>query len=166
MLGRENIASVSQNNRTRKIIFLSRFWISFLGLPWNFFHGVCTSKYFFAANYTNLNLSFGHEPPRWMIPFQKIQTRKIKEFGKAPGILLPRVYGSTLKNLTLTFCPKCYSWLPQMYSDFQKVVGQKPIVIFFRVAPYVEVTFRMGFLKRAFHRCLLMTKGLCLLVLF
>ena len=36
-----------------------------------------------------------------------------------------------------------------MYSDSQKVVGQEPDVKFFRVAPYVEVTSRMGFLKRA-----------------
>ena len=33
--------------------------------------------------------------------------------------------GSTLKIFSLTLCPKIFSWLPHMYSDFQKQFGTK-----------------------------------------
>ena len=52
-------------------------------------------------------------------------------------IFLP---GSTLKNFSLTLCPKIFSWLHHMYSDSQKKLGQKLKVKLFKIAPYVEVT--------------------------
>ena len=48
--------------------------------------------------------------------------------------------GSTLKIFSLTLCPKIFSWLPHMYSDSQKKLGQKLNVQFIMMAPYVEVT--------------------------
>ena len=86
---------------------------------------------------------------RWIIPFQKIQTQNIKEFWKAHGILLPMGLGLPWKILHQLFCPKIFSWLLHMCSDSPKIVVQKNSVKFFRVALYVEVNSKMGFLKRA-----------------
>ena len=47
---------------------------------------------------------------------------------------------STMKFFSLTFCSNFFPWLPYIYSDSQKILGQKPTEIFFTVAPYVEVT--------------------------
>ena len=40
-----------------------------------------------------------------------------------------RVYGSTVKNVTLTFGLKFFSWLSNMYRDSQKKLGGKPLNI-------------------------------------
>ena len=50
---------------------------------------------------------------RWHLTWRSLK------FWKTRGILLPSVYGSTLKYLTLTFCPNFFSWLPHTYSDSQ-----------------------------------------------
>ena len=39
--------------------------------------------------------------------------------------LLPLHYGPVVKNLTLIFCPKFFSWLLHMYIDFKKKFGPK-----------------------------------------
>ena len=44
------------------------------------------------------------------------------------------VYGSTVKNLTLTFGSKFFSWFPYKYWDSQKNLGEKPNLKSFRVA--------------------------------
>ena len=59
---------------------------------------------------------------------------QIDQIGKGRETLLHGVYGSTVKNLTLTFGSKFFSWLPNMYWDSQKKLGEKPNVKFFRVA--------------------------------
>ena len=64
------------------------------------------------------------------------------------GILLPSMYGFTQKNLTLTFCPRFFPDFPTHIVTPKTILRQKPDVKFFRVAPYVEVTSKMGFLKR------------------
>ena len=48
----------------------------------------------------------------------------ICQIGKGREALLHGVYGSTVKNLTLTFGPKIF----HMFSDAQKILGEKPNV--------------------------------------
>ena len=65
-----------------------------LGVPWKLFHGVCVSKYFFGPNYLNFNLCFGHEPPRWIIPFSKKSKHKISRNSQNPlGFCNPTCMG-------------------------------------------------------------------------
>ena len=52
-------------------------------------------------------------------------TQKIEEILKVHVSLLPLHYGPVVKNLTLTFCPKFFSWLLHMYIDFEKNFGPK-----------------------------------------
>ena len=52
-------------------------------------------------------------------------TCQIGQLGKERETLLHSVYGSTVKNLTLTFGCKIFSWLPNMYWDSQKKFGRK-----------------------------------------
>ena len=66
---------------------------------------------------------------------------------KVRGIGVPTEYGSTVKNLTLTFWPKFFSWLPYMCRNSQKNLGQNPNVKFFRVYTYLWGTFNLGFAK-------------------
>ena len=68
-------------------------------------------------------------------------------FEKGRGTPVPTEYGSTVKNLTLTFWPKFFSWLPYMCRNSQKKLGQKPNVKFFRVYTYLWGTFNLGFAK-------------------
>ena len=51
--------------------------------------------------------------------------RKIDQIRKGRETLLHGVYGSTVKNLTLTFGSKIFSWLPNIYWDSQKKFGRK-----------------------------------------
>ena len=60
---------------------------------------------------------------------------QIGQIGKGRETLLLGVYGSTMKNVTLTFGLNFFSWLSNMYRDSQKKLGEKPNVTFFRVAP-------------------------------
>ena len=80
------MASVSQNKRTRKIIFFHVFGFFSWVYPGNFFifHGVFVSKVFLATNYPNFNLCSGYEPPRWIIPFQKNSNSKYQGILKSP----------------------------------------------------------------------------------
>ena len=105
------------------IIFYSLFWIFFfLGLPWKFFHWLCAPKSFPDSPTCivtpkkklgqKLNVKFLNFS-RWHLTWRSLK------FWKTRGILLPSVYGSTLKYLTLTFCPNFFSWLPHTYSDSQ-----------------------------------------------
>ena len=63
------------------------------------------------------------------------------KFWKTHGILLPSVYGSTLKYLTLTFCPNFFSWLPHTYSDSQKFFGTNTQCKIFHVGTLQEGHF-------------------------
>ena len=51
----------------------------------------------------------------WILPNSK----------KVRGTLAPTEYGSTVKNLTLTFCPQIFSWLPFMYRNSPRKFGRK-----------------------------------------
>ena len=53
------------------------------------------------------------------------------------------------EKFNIDFLSQIFSWLLHMCSDSQKNCGTKLNVFFFTVALYVEVTSRMGFLKRA-----------------
>ena len=50
---------------------------------------------------------------------------EIDQIEKGRETLLHGVYGSTVKNLTLTFGSKIFSWLPNIYWDSQKKIGRK-----------------------------------------
>jgi len=50
---------------------------------------------------------------------------QIDQIGKGRETLLHGVYVSTVKNLTLTFGSKIFSWLPNIYWDSQKKFGRK-----------------------------------------
>ena len=56
---------------------------------------------------------------------QKGHICQIDQIGKGRETLLHGVYGSTVKNSTLTFGSKIFSWLPNMYWDSQKKIGRK-----------------------------------------
>ena len=87
-----------------------------------------------AANYLNSNLNLFHSPPRLIF---LTQNPKNKKNMKRPWDCGTHQlwYGSTMKNITLTFCPKFFSWLLHMYIDFEKILGQNVNVKFFTVAP-------------------------------
>ena len=51
----------------------------------------------------------------WILPNSK----------KVRGTPAPTEYGSTVKNLTLTFWPKIFSWLPYMYRNSPRKFGWK-----------------------------------------
>ena len=142
-----NMASLSQNKLLRKMIIFLRFWIFFTWVyPVIFSMGFVFQIIFWLqitqilSYVLDINLQVEYK-------IQKIQN--IKKFWKARWILLPSVYRSTLKNLLLTFCPNTFPDFPTCIVTPKTVVGQISNVKFFRVAPYMEVTSRMGFLKRA-----------------
>ena len=54
----------------------------------------------------------------WIFPISK----------KVRGTLVPPTYGSTVKNLALTFWPKICFWLPYMYRNYPESLGEKPNV--------------------------------------
>ena len=51
----------------------------------------------------------------WIFPISK----------KVRGTPVPPTYGSTVKNLTLPFWPKTFSWLPYMYRNSPRKFGRK-----------------------------------------
>ena len=82
-----------------------RFWIFFLGLLWKFFFDFLLDNFSW--------LPHMHSAPQkvvWQKPMSNFswwhRTWRWHQLWKACGILLPSMYGSTLKNLTLTFGPK------------------------------------------------------------
>ena len=57
--------------------------------------------------------------------FKKIFFRILPNSKKVCGIGVPTEYGSTVKNITLTFWPKIFSWLPYMYRNSPRKFGRK-----------------------------------------
>ena len=80
---------------------------------------------------------------------KKAQTSKNEKIKKVGGTPVPIRYGSTVKNFSLTFCAKFFSWLLHMYIDPQKNLGEKPNVKFFTVARYLEVISEVGLFESA-----------------
>ena len=120
-------ASVSQNSRSRMIIFFQVFGFIFSGL----FMGFVSQNVFLSQITWTLSYVLGIYHLDEYFLSKKIQTHNIKEFWKTLGILLPSVYGSTLKNLTLTFCPKSF-FLTSIHRKSKKTEWDKNQVNFSR----------------------------------
>ena len=60
-----------------------------------------------------------------VLMFKKIFFWILPNFLKVRGTLVPPDYGSTVKNLTYTFWPKIFSWLPYMYRNSPRKFGKK-----------------------------------------
>ena len=76
-------------------------------------------------NYLNLNDSFFKKSLNHNFLPKKAQTSKNEKIKKVGGTPVPVRYGSTVKNFSLTFCAKIFSWLLHMYIDPQKKFGRK-----------------------------------------
>ena len=69
-------------------------------------------------------------------------------FSKQVIFLWSTEYGSTVKNLTLTFWPKIFSWLPYMYRNSPRKFGRKTQCKIFQGRPVLLGHVFRGTLKK------------------
>ena len=75
-------------------------------------------------------------------------TCQIDQIGKGRENLLHGVYGSTVKNLTLTFWPQIFSWLQYMYRNSPRKFGRKTQCYIFQGRPVLLGHVFRGTLKK------------------
>ena len=75
---------------------------------------------------------------------KKAQMSKKEKIRKVHRTLLTIQYWSTVKNFSLTFCAKLFSWLLHMYIDPQKKFGRKTQCKNFHGGPLLGGDLRSG----------------------